>query len=73
MRLYMKANSERGKEVTKGAQEKINITLQRERERVEYDIEYTLDGIRLSARTDSGGVVLYDGMVKKNVIAKPWR
>jgi len=63
MRLYATVKSDRA-EKAQGGNEFIRLTLQRERDRIEYDIEYTLDGIRLSARTDSGGVVLYDGMRK---------
>lgn len=59
MRLYATVASERATK-GQGGNDYIRIDLQRERDRLSHIIEYSEEGMRVSAVTDDGGVILYE-------------
>lgn len=59
MKLYATTTSERASK-GQGGNDYIKIELQREREHITHVIEYTTVGLRVSARTKNGGVIVYE-------------
>lgn len=59
MKLYATTISERASK-GQGGNKHIIIELQRDRTKLSHVIEYTMDGLRVSAMTDDGGVVVYE-------------
>lgn len=65
MKLYATVTSERASK-GQGGNKHIAITLQCERNKVEYIIDYTLEGLRVSATTDDGGIIVYEAIKGNN-------
>lgn len=67
MKLYATTKSERASK-GQGGNKHIIIELQRDRTKLSHVIEYTVDGLRVSAMTDNGGVVVYEEGAKCEVL-----